>query len=60
MPFLSPETAFKKGYLSRADRKEKFPWNAQIEEIYSLSPEEALTYLNKIFKKYEGKYICTL
>lgn len=60
MPFLSPETAFKQGYLERADRKEIFPWNAQIEEIYSLSPEEALNYLNKAFKEYEGKYICTL
>ncbi|HCF29513.1 MAG TPA: hypothetical protein DEV81_20440 [Cyanobacteria bacterium UBA11049] len=25
VPFLSAESAFKKGYLERADRKEKFP-----------------------------------
>jgi hypothetical protein len=60
MPILNPEEAFKKGYLERTDRKEKFPWNAEIEEVYSLSPEAALNFINKMFKKYEGKYICTL
>lgn len=35
MPILNPEEAFKTGYLERADRKEKFSWNAEIEEIYS-------------------------
>lgn len=57
---LTPQEAYKKGYLERIDRHQKFPWNAVIEEIHSLSPQEALIYLNKFFSKYEGKFICTL
>jgi hypothetical protein len=60
IPFLNPEEAYKKGYFERHDRKEKFPWNADMEQIYSLSPEEALNLLNRRFKKYEGQFICTL
>ncbi|WP_017745153.1 FkbM family methyltransferase [Scytonema hofmannii] len=59
-PSISPEEAYKKGYLERSDRKQKFPWNADIEELYSLSPERALNYVNRLFSKYHKKFSCEL
>lgn len=59
-PPLTPEEAYKKGYLERSDRKEKFPWNADIEKIYSLSSEDALNYVNNFFAKYKGKFDCSI
>jgi FkbM family methyltransferase len=58
-PSISPEEAYKKGYLDRSDRKQKFPWNADIEEIYTLSPEQALNYVNNLFSKYHDRFTCT-
>lgn len=58
--FLSPEEAYKKGYLNRPDRKKKFPQNAELEELLGLSPYEALNFLNNFFSKYQGKFILTL
>jgi hypothetical protein len=60
MPSLSPEEVYKKGFLERPDRKEKFPWGRDMEEIHSLSPEEALNFIKKTFDKYEDEFICTL
>ena len=57
---ISPEEAFKKGYFGRPDRKEKFPWNADVEELLFLSPQEALAFVDNLFLKYRGKYTCTL
>ncbi len=57
---LTPEEAYKKGYFDRPDRKEKFPWNADIEEIHNLSPEDALNYVNNCFAKYKGKFDCSI
>lgn len=59
-PSLTPEEAYRKGYLERGDRKEKFYWNDNMEEIHSLSPVEAVNYVNKFFSKYEGQFICHL
>lgn len=57
---ISPEEAFKKGYFGRPDRKEKFPWNADVEELLFLSPQEALAFVDKLFLNYQGKYTCSL
>lgn len=57
---LSPEEAYKEGYLDRPDRKEKFPWNSTMEEVLHLPPAEALEFINKFFKKYKGKYTISL
>jgi tetratricopeptide (TPR) repeat protein len=55
---LTPAEAYQKGYLECPDRKEKFPWNADIEEIHQLSDEQALNYVNNFFAKYTGKFDC--
>lgn len=59
-PSLTPEEAYTKGYVKKSDRKEKFPWNADMEEVHGLSPAEAIEFVQKYFAKYNGKFICTL
>ena len=57
---LSPEEAYKKGYLGKEDRKKKFPWNEDFEKVHEMEPKEAVKFINKYFGKYRGKYICSL
>jgi hypothetical protein len=57
---LGPEEVYREGYLEMPDRREKFPWNANVEEVLHLPPEQALAYLNTFFKKYSGMYDISL
>jgi len=57
---VSPEEAYNKGYLDRPDRKEKFPWNNDVEELLFLSPQKAMVFIDKLFANYRGKYILSL
>lgn len=57
---MSPEEAYRKGYLDRPDRKEQLPWNADVEELLFLSPQEASAFVDKLFLNYKGKYTCSL
>jgi hypothetical protein len=59
-PSLTPEQAYAGGYLGQADRTEKFPWNSDMEDLLSLQPQEAVTYVNEYFRKYAGKFVCSL
>jgi hypothetical protein len=52
-----PEKAFEEGYLNKKDRKEKFPWNSDMEELLTMSKEKGIEFLNKKFEEYKGKYI---
>jgi hypothetical protein len=44
-PSLTAEKAYQFGYLNKLDRKIKFPWNDNIEELLHLKPTDALAYL---------------
>lgn len=57
---LTPEEAYKEGYLEKKDRKIRFWYNADMEEIFNLSPKDAINFINKYFNKYDGKYLCYL
>jgi len=46
---LSPYEAYQRGYLGKSDRLERFPWNRDFEHLYSMTPDAALNYLNKLF-----------
>jgi len=59
-PELTPQEAYRKGYQERPDRKKKFPWNDNMEEVLGLSPEEAKKFVNIFFKKYQGQFTCSL
>ena len=54
---LSPEKAYEDGYKNKPDRKEKFPWNSDMEELLTMPKEKGIEFLNKKFEKYNGKYI---
>lgn len=50
------ETAYREGYLNRSDRKEKFKANHDVEILHSLSPTEAVEFLNRFYSKFAGEY----
>jgi hypothetical protein len=56
---LTPEEAYEIGYRRQADRREKFPWNADMEDLLGLPPEEVVSRLRTRFQKYEGRYLCS-
>jgi len=53
---LTAKEAYERGYLRKKDRKEKFPWNRDMECILNMTPKQSVDFLKKYFKKYEGKY----
>ncbi|HXD34493.1 MAG TPA: hypothetical protein VN643_25465 [Pyrinomonadaceae bacterium] len=57
---LDAETAYRKGYLDRPDRKEKFSLNFDMESVYSLSDGKALEFLNSFYSKFEDEYFLAL
>ena len=59
-PPLTPEEAYQNGYVNQPDRKEKFPWNANMEALLSLPPEEAVAFINSYFSEHKGLFICSL
>jgi hypothetical protein len=60
MPSVTPNEAYRDGYLTRPDRLKRFPWNADMESLHCMSSGDALSFLQRAFEKYEGKYICGL
>ena len=55
-PSLSPEQAYQSGYLKKPDRRKKFPWDEDVEELLHMPPGKALEYINSIFEKYKGMF----
>ncbi len=55
---LTPEIAYKIGYLNKKDRKFKFPYNEDMELIHGLPKKDAIKFLKNKFAQYDGSYIC--
>jgi hypothetical protein len=53
---LSAKEAYRRGYLGRADRLARFPWNADMEPMLMLAPEQQLAFLREKFRAYDGLY----
>ncbi len=53
---LSAQEAYLEGYQNRPNRFVFFPWNSDMEDLITATPEESRLFLNQFFKKYEGKY----
>jgi hypothetical protein len=60
LPSLTPKEAYQKGYLDQRDRLERFPWNANMEPLLSLPPEEAVTFINRVFSDRKDQFLCSL
>jgi hypothetical protein len=48
--------AYRRGYLERADRRERFHRNLDMEALHSLPPEEGVEFIRRFFARHEGKY----
>jgi hypothetical protein len=53
---LDAATAYRRGYLERPDRREKFRANENMEILHTLSPAEAVNFLNEFYAQHRGKY----
>lgn len=58
-PSLTPEEAYQQGYAGQSDRREKFPWNADVEDVLSMDPAEAETFFLALFQRYHGQFALT-
>ena len=55
---ITPEEGYRRGYLDQPDRMERFPWNANVESLLKLSPEEAVAFIDRFFSDRKGQYLC--
>lgn len=53
---LTADEAYRRGYLERADRRERFPQNDDVEVLHTLGPEEGVEFLKRFYAAHEGKY----
>jgi hypothetical protein len=53
---LSPAEAYRTGYADRPDRREKMPWNADMEPLQTMTPADAAAALHERFAAYAGQY----
>jgi hypothetical protein len=53
---LDATTAYRRGYLERPDRREKFRANANMEILHTLSPAEVVKFLDEFYSQHRGKY----
>ena len=56
LPALTPEEAYRTGYLDRPDRLRAFPWNEDMEPLQTLPLDEQLAFVRAKFAAYEGRY----
>lgn len=54
---MSVEEGYNTGYKNKKDRKEKFPWNSEFDEILELDTKAQKKFINNKFRQYNGKYI---
>lgn len=52
--------AYDAGYRNKQDRTDLFPWNADMDNLLTCSPEQAIDFIKSYYKKYEGKYTLRL
>jgi hypothetical protein len=54
--FRDAGSVYRQGYLNRAERKERFASNLDMEPLHSLSPQEGIRFLQKFYAGDAGKY----
>jgi hypothetical protein len=57
---LDAATAYRRGYLERPDRRERFPRNQDMEALHALTPTEAVRFLERFFSRHKGKFELSL
>jgi len=56
---VDAEAAYRRGYRDRADRKERFRSNLDMEALHSLGVDEAIAFLRKFYAREQGRYYLT-
>jgi hypothetical protein len=57
MGAITAADAWRKGYVDRPDRLQRFPWNKDVEPLITMPTQEVLTSLRERFKGYNDKFI---
>jgi hypothetical protein len=57
---LTPAEAYRRGYLERPDRRRRFPQNEDMEALHSMSPAEALAFLERFYARHRGEFDLSL
>ena len=57
--FVDASNAYQNGYQSRADRKQRFSTNLDLERVLAMTPSDAVSFLNQFYSKEAGKYYLT-
>ncbi|MFI5244488.1 MAG: hypothetical protein ACHQQR_04625 [Gemmatimonadales bacterium] len=57
---LTPEQAWRDGYRDRPDRREKYPWNANMDDLLTMTPADAIAALHERFRDRDGMYDLSL
>jgi hypothetical protein len=55
-PALTAAEAYRLGYAGKPDRSTRFPWNADVDHLLQMDPEEAVADLNRRFAGRSGEY----
>ena len=50
------ETIYNEGYKNKSDRTNLFPWNKNVDCLLNMEPSEVISFLDKHFYNYKGKY----
>lgn len=53
---LEAADAYRRGYLDRPDRREKFSSNADVEALHALPPAEGVEFIKRFFSRHAGKF----
>lgn len=53
---LTAAQAYDEGYRLKPDRRAKFPWNDNMEDILNVDPEKACKILEARFAEYSGRF----
>lgn len=53
---LGAAEAYRRGYLERPDRRQRFPSNHDMEPLHTFSPAEGVEFLRRFYAAHEGRY----
>ena len=57
---MSSKEAWTQGYFNKPDRTTRFSFNNGFEPIYSMTPEDAINFINRAYGRHVGRYSISL
>ncbi len=53
---LEAADAYRRGYLERPDRRDKFASNADVEALHAMTPDAGVEFIRRFFARHAGKF----